>query len=74
MYADMTTITIQSNKIVSNEVEDNEALIGPFYKKKTPTFCPTQYLQKKSQRTIDYPSKVVHTFSITVDTISYISW
>ena len=27
MHADMTTITIQSNKIVSNEVKDNEALL-----------------------------------------------
>ena len=27
MHADMTAVTIQSNKIVSNEVKDNEALL-----------------------------------------------
>ena len=31
----MTAVTIQSNKIVSNEVRDNKALLEPSYGKKT---------------------------------------
>ena len=34
MYADMTAVTVQSNKIVSEEVEDNYALLEPLYRKK----------------------------------------
>ena len=30
----MTPVTIQSNKIVSNEVKDNEVLLEPSYRKK----------------------------------------
>ena len=38
MHTDMTAVTIQSNKIVSNEVEDNKALLWPFYGKKQMNF------------------------------------
>ena len=31
----MTAVTIQSNKIVSNEVKDNQTLLEPSYRKKT---------------------------------------
>ena len=31
----MTAVTIQSNKIVSNEVKDNWALLEPSYRKKS---------------------------------------
>ena len=42
MYADVTAITIQSNKIVLNEVKDNEVLLEPSHgEKKTKTFRPT---------------------------------
>ena len=30
----MTAVTIQSNKIVSNEVKDNKVLLEPSYRKK----------------------------------------
>ena len=45
MHADMTAVTIQSNKIVLNEVKDNEVLLEPSYRKKQMqrTFCPAQY-------------------------------
>ena len=33
MHTDMMAVTIQSNKIVSNEIEDNEAQIEPSYGK-----------------------------------------
>ena len=39
----MTAVTIQSNKIVVNEIKDNQALLEPFYGKNQ-TFWPTQYL------------------------------
>ena len=46
MHADMTAVTIQSNKIVSNDVEDNEALLDLPYRKKEKenegTFRPAQ--------------------------------
>ena len=38
MHADMTALTIQSNKIVSNEVKDNYALLEPSYGKKQMNF------------------------------------
>ena len=42
----MTAVTIQSNKIVSNDVEDNEALLDLPYRKKEKenegTFRPAQ--------------------------------
>ena len=34
MHADMTAVTIQSNKIVSNEVKGNKVLLKPLYGKK----------------------------------------
>ena len=34
MQADMILVTIQSNKILLNEVKDNEALLEPSYGKK----------------------------------------
>ena len=34
MHADMTAATIQSNKIVSNEVKDKQAWLEPSYGKK----------------------------------------
>ena len=34
MHADMEAVTIQFNKIVLNEVKDNEALPEPSYRKK----------------------------------------
>ena len=30
----MTAVTIQSNKIVLNEIKDNQALLEPLYRKK----------------------------------------
>ena len=33
MHTDMTTVTIQCNKTVLNEVKDTEALLEPFYRK-----------------------------------------
>ena len=33
-HADMTAVTTQSNTIVSNDVKDNEVLLGPPYAKK----------------------------------------
>ena len=33
MHADMTAVTMQSNKIVSNEVKDNQVLLEPSYGK-----------------------------------------
>ena len=44
MHADMRAVTIQSNKIVSNEVKDNKALLEPSCGKSKQTFWPTQYL------------------------------
>jgi len=38
MRADMTAVTIQSNKIVSNEVKDNYALLEPSYGKNQMNF------------------------------------
>ena len=35
MHTDMTAVTIQSNKSVSNEVKDNQALLELSYGKKT---------------------------------------
>ena len=34
MHAHMTAVTTQSNKIVSNQVKDNLALLQPSYRKK----------------------------------------
>ena len=34
MHTDMTAVTVQSNKIVSSEVKDNQALREPSYRKK----------------------------------------
>ena len=34
MHTDRTAVTIQSNKIVSNEVQDNHVLPEPSYRKK----------------------------------------
>ena len=42
MHADMTAIRIQSNKIVSNEVKDNYALLETLYRKTKQTSWPTQ--------------------------------
>ena len=39
----MTAVTIQSNKIVSSEVQDKQVLLGPPYKENKWTFWPTQY-------------------------------
>ena len=41
----MTAVKIQSNKIVLNKVEDNEALLEPFMEKKNEqNFWPTPYV------------------------------
>ena len=40
----MTAVTIQSNKIVSNEVKDNSVLLELSYGKTEQTFRPTQYI------------------------------
>ena len=37
-HADMTAVTIQSNRIVSNEVKDNYALLEPSYGKNQMNF------------------------------------
>ena len=43
MHTDVTPVTIQCNKIVSNEVKDNKVPLEPSYGKKTKqTFWPTQ--------------------------------
>ena len=43
MHVDTTAVTIQSKKIVSNAVKDNEALLELSYGKRTKgTFWPTQ--------------------------------
>ena len=34
MHADMTAVTIQSDKMVWNEVNDNQALLEPTYRKR----------------------------------------
>ena len=41
MHADMTAVTIQSNKIVSNEVKDSEVLLEPSYRKNQVNFLAT---------------------------------
>ena len=38
MHADMTAVTIQSNRIVWNEVKDNYALLEPSYRKPPTNF------------------------------------
>ena len=43
MHTDMTAVPIQSNKIISNKVKDNEVLLEPSYEKTKQTFWPTQY-------------------------------
>ena len=42
MHAEMTAFTIQSNKIVLNEVKDNKALRQPSYEKTKWILWPTQ--------------------------------
>ena len=42
MHSDMAAVTMQSNKTVTNEVKDNQALLEPYYGKNQ-TFWPTQY-------------------------------
>ena len=37
MHADRTAVTIQTNKIVLNEVKDNQTLLEPSNRKKTTT-------------------------------------
>ena len=52
MYADVTAITIQSNKIVLNEVKDNYTLLEPSYGKNQTNFLanPTvMYLLQKTR-------------------------
>ena len=44
MHADMTAITIQSNKIVLNEVKDNWELLAPSYRKKQMKFLDNPVL------------------------------
>ena len=47
MHADRTAVTIQTNKIVLNEVKDNQTLLEPSNRKKNNnewTFWPTQYV------------------------------
>ena len=34
MHPDLTAVTMQSNKTVSNDVKDNSALLEPSYRKK----------------------------------------
>lgn len=34
MHTDMTAVTIQSYKIISNEIKDSQALLEPSYGKK----------------------------------------
>ena len=44
MQADVTAVTIQHNKIVSNEVKDNYALLVPYYGENSKRiFWPIQY-------------------------------
>ena len=38
MHAAMTAVTIQSDKIVLNDVKDNYALVEPFYREKYELF------------------------------------
>ena len=41
MHTDMTAVTIQSNKIVLNEVKDDYALLEPSYRKNLANFLTT---------------------------------
>ena len=45
MHADMEAVTIQFNKIVLNEVKDNEALPEPSYRKKKLKFLANPVLK-----------------------------
>ena len=47
MHTDMTAVTIQSNKIVSTEVQDNWALLQPPYRRKQMNFLanPVHFLK-----------------------------
>ena len=47
MHADMTAVTIPSNKIVSNEVKDNQALLEPCYGKNQTNFLAKPIPSKK---------------------------
>ena len=38
MNTDRTAVTIQSNKIVSNDIKDNQALLEPSYRKNQTNF------------------------------------
>ena len=38
IHADITAVTIQSNKIVLNKVKDNKVLLEPSYRKKKKNF------------------------------------
>ena len=44
MHADMTTLTIQSNKVVLNEVKDNKAPLEPSYGKNQMIFLANPIL------------------------------
>ena len=43
MDTDITAVTIQSNKTVSNEVKDNQVLLEPSYGKNRMNIRPIQY-------------------------------
>ena len=45
MHTDMTTVTIQSNKIVSNEVKDNEVLQEPCCRKNQTNFLANPVIE-----------------------------
>ena len=46
MHTDIKTVTTQSNKIVLNDVKDNQAQLSTIRKKNVTTFWPTQYHQE----------------------------
>ena len=48
MHADMTAVTIQSDKMVSNEVKDNEALLEPSYRKNQMNFLANPIFKYKA--------------------------
>ena len=49
MHADRTAVTVQSNKIVSNDVKDNEVLRGPSYGKNQTNFLANPILGKHAK-------------------------
>ena len=50
MHADMTAVTIQPNKIVLNEIKDNQALLEPSYRKNIRDFLANPIFSSQEKR------------------------